>query len=90
MAHDETVLDRVQELTWAMVDDQIKADEIRLLENLLLSDDQARDTYVHCIQLHTDLIGHFAKPVAGAASKSPVLGFLGEGAPSVDTQSTPQ
>jgi len=89
MAHDETVLDRVQELTWAMVDEQINADEIRLLENLLLSDDQARDTYVHCIQLHTDLLGHFAKPVAEAAGKSPVLSFLGDGAPSVDVQSSP-
>ena len=90
MAQDETVLDRVQELTWAMVDEQIDADEIRLLENLLLSDDMARDTYMHCIQLHADLVSHFAKPEAEAAAKAPILSFLGDGAPGVDIQSTPQ
>jgi len=91
MANEETVLDRVQELTWAMVDDQINADEIRLLENLLLSDDQARDTYIHCVQLHADLISHFAKPEAPTtAGKMPVLGFLGDVTPVADVQSSPQ
>ena len=57
---DPVVLERVQELTWALVDEQITDDEMRLLDNLLLSDDEARGTYIGCMQLHTDLMDHFA------------------------------
>ena len=91
MADDATIQERVQELTWALVDDEINDDEARLLENLLLSDDQARDTYVHCVQLHVDLMSHFAKPVAPAATgTSPVLGFLGQAVPPFDSQPAQQ
>jgi hypothetical protein len=83
-AADQTVIQRVQELTWAMIDEQITDDEFRLLENLLLSDDQARDTYVQCIQLHTGLMTQYAAPTldatASGANRTPVLGFL-QGAP---------
>ena len=76
------VNDRVQELTWELVDEQINDDELRLLENLLLSDDQARDTYVGCIQLHTDLLHHYGSlPIAPGGTEStrfPVLGFLND------------
>lgn len=89
MSQDATIRERVQELTWAMVDDQIDSDGVQLLEGLLLSDDQARNTYVNCIQLHTDLLTHFAKPpVAGAEGKSPVLGFLGDAMPPINSQAT--
>jgi hypothetical protein len=87
---DPMVLERVQELTWAIVDEQISADEMRLLDNLLLCDDEARRTYIGCMQLHTDLLEHFSKPAvaAGATStKSPVLGFLGEGFPGAALES---
>ena len=74
------ITDRVQELTWALVDEQITADEVELLDNLLLSDDGARDAYIGCIQLHTDLLYHYGNvpaPLnATEAGKSPVLGFL--------------
>ncbi len=91
MADDATIEERVQELTWSMVDDQITDDEVRLLESLLLADDKARDTYVHCIQLHADLIGHFAKPDSAlAGGKSPVLSFLGGGVPPIDAQPSAQ
>jgi hypothetical protein len=80
------VNDRVQELTWALVDEQITDDEMQLLENLMLSDDAARDTYIGCVQLHTDLLAHYAgetsQPFLGG--KVPILGFLGEGSTSVD------
>lgn len=82
-----TVLERVQELTWALLDEQIDDDEAKLLDNLLLSDDLARKRYVECVQLHCDLIGHFAKPAvnaAGSASGSPVLGFLSTGMPPME------
>ena len=82
----DPVLERVQELTWALLDEQLNDDEMSLLDSLLLSDDAARRRYVECVQLHTDLISHYAKPVekSGALStRSPVLGFLNAGTPPV-------
>jgi hypothetical protein len=80
--------DRVQELTWALIDDQISEDEMQLLDSLLLSDEAARDTYIGCVQMHTDLLAHYAddvkRPFPGG--KLPVLGFLGEGVPPFDVQ----
>jgi len=76
----------VQELTWALVDDQIDSGEFQLLENMLLSDDAARREYLDCIQLHCDLTAHFAKPTGAAAEgTSPVLGFVGGAVPPLDT-----
>jgi hypothetical protein len=72
--NDAVVQERVQELTWSMLDEQLADDEFRLLDNLLLSDDKARRTYLGCVQLHTDLIHHFRQPAAtGAAGISPLL-----------------
>src|SRR5262245_30023115 len=81
---DPVVGERVQELTWALVDEQISDDEMRLLDNLLLSDDEARQTYVDCVQLHTDLMYHFREPSeknSPRTGKSLVLGFLNESVP---------
>lgn len=82
-ADDASVVDNVCNLTWSLVDEQLGEDDFRLLENLLLSDDRARETYLDCMQLHSDLTHHFAEPAASEGadrSKSPVLGFLGEAA----------
>jgi hypothetical protein len=82
--------ERVQELTWALVDEQITADQMSLLDNLLLSDEQARATYIDCVRLHADLTAHFAAQPTPADTKptatrtmSPVLGFLNAGMPPV-------
>jgi hypothetical protein len=77
---DSTVQERVEELTWALVDEQISDDEFRLLDTLLLSDNAARGTYIDCMQLHTDLTLHFTEQQAKSQpdGKSPVLGFLGD------------
>jgi hypothetical protein len=72
----------VQELTWALIDDQISDDEMRLLDTLLLSDDDARTTYVGCMQLHTNLIEHFS-PTPVGPTKATVLGFLQGIAPNI-------
>ena len=92
--HRDPVLnERVQELTWALVDEQITDDEVRLLDNLLLSDDVARQTYIDCVQLHSDLMYHFREPAEKSTTrtgKSLVLGFLNESAvfpPSEDVKS---
>jgi hypothetical protein len=79
MADDATVRERIQELTWALLDEQITDDEKSLLDTLLLSDDKARRCYLECIQMHADLLAHYsAKPAAAGARTSNVLSFLGQ------------
>jgi hypothetical protein len=84
-ADDRLISDRVQELTWAVLDEQINDDEFVLLENLLLSDENARGSYIGCVQLHADLMAHFAGSAANTDSKagggSQILGFLNSDAP---------
>ena len=91
MADEATVQERVQELTWALVDDQINDDEVQFLESLMLSDDKARGTYIECIQLHADLMSHFAAKNAPTGSgNTQVLSFLNGVTPSVDVQPSAQ
>jgi hypothetical protein len=74
---DCVISERVQELTWALLDEQITDDEFGLLDSLLLSDEKARQSYVGCVQLHADLVAHFADPAPKkTASGTQVLGFL--------------
>jgi hypothetical protein len=84
-ADDRLIPDRVQELTWALLDEQINDDEFMLLDNLLLSDEKARSSYIGCVQLHTDLMAHFAVTPAETGSKvgsgSQILGFLNQSLP---------
>jgi hypothetical protein len=79
-ADDHVISERVQELTWALLDEQINDDEFHLLDNLLLSDEKARSTYLGCSRLHADLLNYFAVPTGAAGSKvannPPLLGFL--------------
>ena len=86
-ADENTRREWVEELTWAMVDEQINAGEFELLDSLLLSDDAARETYLGCVQLHVDLMHFFAKQEANARpdGRSPALGFLGDVFPSTGT-----
>lgn len=76
MENDSVTRQRVQELTWALLDEQITDDEMSLLDNLLLSDDAARQCYLECVQLHVDLMAHYATqttPTAGD-SRLPIVG----------------
>lgn len=82
----KTVLERVEELTWALLDDNISDDEMSLLDTLLLTGDDARNRYIECVQLHTDLMAHYAEPsqgAVGAFSKSPILSSLNTGMSSI-------
>ncbi len=54
---DNDPLTEVQELVWALIDDQATDGEVHRLEDLLMSSDEARRTYVMCMQMHADL--HF-------------------------------
>src|SRR5438105_9413215 len=89
-ADEQVVCDRVQELTWALLDERIKEDECRLLENLLLSDDKARDCYIKCIQLHTALMAQFAGLPLEVGSKTTsgtqILGLLSADLPPLGFQ----
>ncbi len=58
--NDDTIIERVQELAWALLDDFATDDDLALLDALLLSDDKARAAYIDCVQLHADLYCHFA------------------------------
>ena len=84
-ADDCVISDRVQELTWALLDEQINDDEFHLLDSLLLSDEKARGSYIGCVQLHADLISHFAampsKTGSKLGSESQIFGFLNSDAP---------
>jgi hypothetical protein len=82
-----TVLERVQELTWALLDGEISDDDVSLLDTLLLTGEDARNQYIECVQLHTDLMAHFAKP-SNAGGKvreeSGMLSFLNTGSSTLD------
>jgi hypothetical protein len=88
MAEDSTVVERVQELTWSLVDGEITDDELALLDSLLLSDEPARKCYAECVQLHVDLMAHYAAQPTSAIdpsqSKPTVLGSLSAGMPLPD------
>jgi hypothetical protein len=77
----DAVLERVRELTWALLDEQISSDEKGLLESLLLSCDEARKMYIGCVQLHADLAADFAAQKPAMQTTSPILGFLNAGTP---------
>lgn len=88
---DRVIAERVQEITWALLDEHATQDDVALLENLLLSDDKARESYIGCVQLHADLMAHFAAPATAAGSigrSAPaVLGFLNAEMPPLSVQS---
>jgi hypothetical protein len=90
LSGDEKVQDQVQALTWALLDERISENEIVQLNQLLLGSGKARDTYIRCVQLHSDLQAQFAESqtLGGVASpvKPPVLGFLQSGIFPLDVQ----
>ena len=69
--------DHLEELIWALIDENLDDDGLRELEEHLLNDPQAREKYLDSCRLHVDLIDHFQPPVE-PPPQSPVLGSLGE------------
>ena len=57
----DDIATEVQQLAWALVDDYLDEPGLRRLEQLVLTSDVARTTYIKCIQLHVDLIYYFAE-----------------------------
>jgi hypothetical protein len=45
----------VQDLVWAVVDEYATESQIRRLEQLVMTNEEARRTYITCMQMHADL-----------------------------------
>ncbi len=70
-----TLLDRVDELVSALVDDYITDAEFAELEATLLTSRDARSRYIDDMQLHVDLIHHF-RPRSEPLIPSVVTGLM--------------
>jgi hypothetical protein len=72
--------ERAQALTWALLDDVITEEEMAALDGLLKSDETARNDYLRCIQLHTDLQSQLAvnssPTVEPSSATMPILGLF--------------
>ena len=73
-------LTEVQDLIWALLDQQISDSDFKQLEAMLHEDEEARRLYVQCVQIHVDLQQWFSgNPAtaphlpAGAALDLPLL-----------------
>ncbi len=84
----DQILAQAEELIWSLLDDNLPEDDVPRLEEMIKEHENVRELYLDCVQLHTDLTGHYA----GAAKLnipelpgSPVLGSLGDAMPNVDT-----
>ena len=69
-------LDEAEALIWAMLDESIEPADANRLEGLLQENEQVRQRYLSCVQMHADLNQHFAE--LPNMPSSPVLGSLGE------------
>jgi hypothetical protein len=74
---DDQLLDDAEKLIWALLDEQIKAGDAERLESLIKENEQVRDRYLKCSQVHADLYSHYqmGTPAEGKV-QSPVLGTL--------------
>jgi hypothetical protein len=66
-----------------MLDELIADEEKAWLDSTLCSSAEARCVYLRCVQIHTDLLAHFAAAAKPGSVKpgatSSVLGFLSGG-----------
>jgi hypothetical protein len=84
----------VQDLVWALIDEQATERQVRHLEGLLLASYEARLTYVMCMQMHADLCYQLSGkqrrlpfPI-GPAKKLKSAGKSAPGLPTVDLPAT--
>jgi hypothetical protein len=86
------LLDEVEKLSWAWLDEQIDDAELERLEHLLATHAEARERHLCCVQMHLNLAEHFAVEPSDATNAAngilPVLGFLGEPIPPVNMPPT--
>ena len=65
---DKTPTVNVEDLVWAMLDEQISEQEFSRLDELLRDDEEARRLYLQCVQLHVDLASFYAAKDKPASS----------------------
>jgi len=86
----EELLAQAETMIWSLLDDNLPEAEMPRLEEMVQNNDCVRERYLECVQLHSDLAGHFgggAKlniPITPSTSESPVLGSLGGTKPGAD------
>ena len=73
-------VERVRELTWALVDDHIEDADWTELQKLLTDSPESRLAYLEAMQLHTDLLYRFKDQQDDGSIKqeTTVLSFLGD------------
>ena len=82
MSDQETRRNRVQDLTWGLIDERASEADCRELAKLLEEHLDVREVYVQCMQLHTDLVMFFngdrfaptSQPLAKAPPVLPAVG----------------
>ena len=75
----DSLLEEAEGLIWAMLDDSIKPADVKRLEDMLQENEQIRQRYLSCVQMHTDLNQHFGELTElPSLPSSPVLDFLGD------------
>ncbi len=79
-----TLLDRVDELVSALVDDYITDADFAELEATLLTSRDARSRYIDDMQLHVDLIHHY-RPRTEPMIPSSVTGLFATATPAPPT-----
>ena len=75
-------LTKAQDLIWALLDDQISDADFQSLETLLRHDEEIRQLYVQCVQIHVDLYSccagkseaSYTLPTLGASLDLPTVG----------------
>lgn len=84
----DKLTEEVEQLVWTMLDETIEPADLQRLEGLLEQEPAARERYLECMRMHSDLLLHFQEQREGAPlsdKQSPVLGFLGDLRPGSDS-----
>ncbi|WP_372718319.1 hypothetical protein [Novipirellula sp.] len=74
-------IDKIEELSWKMLDNNISDADLQRLEHLLQNDADCRQRYLDCVKLHGELNAFFnSAPQAPEASRrGPALGMRSHG-----------
>ena len=78
---ESTVSDEAEGLIWALLDDQIKDDDIARLEQLLMENQAVRERYVECVNLHVDLTEQLSKQADSRAGRRIASHVIAENLP---------
>ena len=81
------LLEKAEQLIWNLLDDRLPAEDVPQLQTMIKEHDHVRQLYLDCVQIHTELVGHFAKEPKlelPDLPSPPILGSLGDSLPGVD------